>query len=176
MHRTIFIILITLLLGSACSENRTAAQSAPFEPDRFLVESIQVATSNVELGRSASQRARKPETKQLGLELAAGQAKLRDVLLQIAKKKGVAPPAQLQERQLALRDNLSTLPGQVFDRGYSLAMTQELDTLAARFERAAASNDADFASLRAEVSQLRASQDRAQKVLDDLGGSPFHVQ
>lgn len=175
MNRIIPFVLLTLLFTTACREKRQAAPP-PFDPDRFVVEAIQIASSNADLGRFAAQRARTTQARQLGTELATGQQALRESLLQVARKRGIAVPAQLQERQLALRDNLSIMPGMVFDRGYSLAMTQELDRLARRFESAAATKDADFVPLASQVAALRSEKARAQSVLDSVGGSPFHVQ
>ena len=165
--------IVAIVLVAACTNRKSEAK--PFDRERFLVESIQVTQSNAELGAVAARRAWAPVTRQLGETMRADQQKLHGELLALAAKRGVKPPAPVMDRHVALRENLATLPGQVFDRGYALAMVQELEKLERDAAAAGASDDAELArlgtSLRPRLETLR---NQAQEVLDRNGGSPFH--
>ena len=102
------------------------------------------------------------------------QSRLLHQLESIARKKNVSIPDQPLEKAVALRENLVTLPGQVFDRAYTLAMVQDLTLLTAQYKTAATWNDADISAVaRDTLPGLQVRLDAANALLKRLGGSPF---
>jgi hypothetical protein len=171
MRVSAWFLMAVLSLSAGCTQKKTAV--APFDGSKFVIEMMQITQSNAELGRMATTRAWAPVTRQLGSNLAPAQAKMHSRLAAIASQRHIEE-VPVQSRHVALRQNLDLLPGQVFDRGYALAMTQELGTLRRRCAAAAASDDAELARLAKELDpQLEQQQAQAQQVLDRNGGSPF---
>ncbi len=172
MRFRVWILVAALLMPAACRQKQQSA--GPFDGSRFVVEAMQITQSNAELGRTAARRAWAPVTRQLGGSLAGGQARIHGQLAAVAARRHIVVDSALQTRHRALAENLAILPGQVFDRGYALAMTQELATLRRRCATAAASDDAELATLARSLDpQFAAQQVQAQQALDRNGGSPF---
>jgi predicted outer membrane protein len=99
---------------------------------------------------------------------------LQRALSLIAQRKHLGVPTTIEARKVALRENLDILPGDVFDRGYALAMLQDLNRLSADFAQAARSNDRELAQLaRQYLPRINEQRELASRLLNDLGGSPF---
>ena len=170
--RTAAIVLLTVL-AAGCSRNGARA-SETFDAQRFVSTTMQSALANSELGLMAAHRGRRPETRQLGSILHRQQLDLQSALAAIAQRKHLAIPNAIEPRKVALRENLEILPGEVFDRGYALAMVQDLDAMSASFQRAARSGDRDLASFATQnLPRIREQRALAASLLKALGGSPF---
>jgi predicted outer membrane protein len=173
MRRIAVLFLCTAVLGGCAREN-ARSQGPPFDVKKFLTLSLQTTMADADLGGLAAKKGRLAETRQLGAMMQREQEELRRALQAAAQRKGVPPPQAVEEKKRALKDNLLILPGQVFDRGYSLAMVQDLNALIESFRAAAASGDTDLVPLaRQYLPRLAAQQKEATRVLDRLGGSPF---
>jgi predicted outer membrane protein len=163
-----------MVMTAACSSEKKTTTAKPFDANRFVLEALQITRSNSELGGVAAKRAWAPITRQLGATMRADQERLHREFAALAAKRGIVAPEPLMQRHLALRENLAQLPGQVFDRGYTLAMVQELQKLQRDAERAKKLNDGELSQLAASVQpRLAALEKQAQTVLDRNGGSPF---
>jgi predicted outer membrane protein len=97
---------------------------------------------------------------------------MRGDLASVAQRRKIVLPKGIEERKLALRDNLSGLPGRIFDEGYAVAMVQDtrsmLKTLDARVD------DSDVRSIAAKYrDQLEVAQRESNRLLDRLGGPPW---
>ena len=170
--RGIARVILAALLLAACHRR---ASGPPFDPNAFIATTANIATSDVDLGDYAGRRARLPETKQLGAAVAAEQRALLGQLAPLAQRRKVAMPAALEDRRAALHQNLSILPGQVFDRSWALAMVQDYDALLAGLGAASRSDD-DVRAFAARVRPVIAARRKALgALLDHLGGSPFNV-
>jgi predicted outer membrane protein len=158
---------------TGCARDSARASTA-FDSSKFVATALQISTADVDLGAVAAKRGRLPETRALGAMLLREQSELKSALTALAQRKKVAPPEELAQKQLARRDNLETLAGQVFDRGYSLGMVQDLNALIASFEKAEKSDDPELAALAKQyLPRLSEQRKAASRVLDQLGGSPF---
>lgn len=163
------------LLAAACSRGE-AANDPPFDAKGFLVTTTSLARSDVDLGGLAVRKARLPETRQLAAALSGEQRALLAALAPIAQRRGIAMPAVLEDRRAALHQNLSILPGQVFDRGWVLAMVQDYDALLRGLADASHSGDEDLRALVGRVQPtVAARRNAAGDLLAKLGGSPFNV-
>jgi predicted outer membrane protein len=171
--RFVLALLLASSVATACARD-TARASTAFDSSKFVATALQISTADVDLGAIAAKRGRLPETRALGAMLLREQTELKSVLTAIAQRKKVAPPEELAQKQLARRDNLETLPGQVFDRGYSLGMVQDLNALIAGFQKAERSDDTELAALAKQyLPRLVEQRKAASRLLDRLGGSPF---
>lgn len=170
-------VLVVVVLGLsffACAREHAKADAPRFNDRQFFTFVLLTTRADAELAATASKRGRHPETRLLGDTLHHQQQQMYDALAALAQKRHVAVPQGIEERKVALKDNLATLPGQVFDRGYNLAMLQDLRRLRTSLQGAAASNDAELAAYAQQflpgVQQL---EERAGKALEAAGGSPF---
>lgn len=100
-------------------------------------------------------------------------AALRADLASLAQRRNLPAPAGPAEKQVALRENLDILPGQVFDRGYSLAMIQDLTGTISALD-AAASHDRELGEVGTRhKTSLTEQLKLATAALERVGGSPF---
>jgi putative membrane protein len=111
----------------------TTAQSANEQRTRgdgsdqdFLKKAVIANLAEIELGRLAAQKAQNPEVKQFAQMMVDGHTKALDELKQLAQRSGGAElPATLDEKHQDLKQKLSGLSGEEFDREYMEAMIDE---------------------------------------------------
>jgi len=164
------------LLAAACHRGEAAKQVPPFDANAFIVATANLARSDVDLGDLALRKARLPETRQLAAIVAVEQRTLLAALAALAQRRKIALPAVLEDRRAALHQNLSILPGQVFDRSWALAMMQDYDVILRGLGDAAKSGDDDLRAFAARVQPtISARRADAGALLARLGGSPFNV-
>jgi predicted outer membrane protein len=178
MRNAIGILTIALAIATsaACSQQQQAPKkaAAPFDPKQFVTETVLIARSNAELGAMAAKKGRLDETRQFGTRMQQEHEELRAAFTAIAERKSIAVPPGIEQKKVALRDNLTILPGQVFDRGYTLAMVQDLRTMSRQMQKASASGDPALVQLSRHYLPLLQEQEMsASAVLKRLGGSPF---
>lgn len=167
------ILLMLVAMATACSRG-TAGQSNAFNAPLTVTASLQTLISDEQLGELAARRGRIPETRQLGAAIHRNAAAMRADLAAIAARRRLAPAPPLAEKQVALRDNLDTLPGRIFDEGYALAMIQDQNALEQAFDRIARSDDPELKQFAERYRSTVAGQrDQSNAVLELLGGSPF---
>jgi predicted outer membrane protein len=141
-------------------------------PQSFIVSAYLAAAGDADVCALAARQARLPETRTLGAATYRTLAALRNDLVAAAQRKGIALPKGMEEKKLALRDNLSQLPGRIFDQGYSLAMVQDTRSMLELFN--AHINDADVQNIITKYrAQLQEHQREASRVLNELGGPPW---
>jgi predicted outer membrane protein len=138
----------------------------------FLTWALQTSMSDADLGTIASRRAHESQTRVLAQQMARDNAALHSELVVIAQQHGIAAPSQLEERRRALKENLLILPGEVFDRGFTLAVAQDSALMLRGFDRT--SSDPAIKQLAARYRPLIAQQRKTStEILDSMGGSPF---
>ena len=95
--------------------------------------------AEVELGKLAQQNGHSPDVKSFGAPIAATDVTLSatDQLTNIAKDRGVRLPQVLGAEHLAMRDRLTKLQGEAFDRAYVKTMVADHDKDMKEFRRAA---------------------------------------
>ena len=108
------------------------------DQDREFVNTA--ATGNlaeIELGRVAAQRAARPSVRSFGERMVTDHGRSNAELTSLARSKGIEVPTALEPSQQAVRDRLSALSGNDFDRAYMSEMVRDHTEDIALFERAA---------------------------------------
>ena len=146
------VVLFFFLLASCHRSERAPAVSTP---QSFIVSAYLAASGDAEV-----------------CALATGQTHLRADLIAAARRKNVALPQGMEEKKLALLDNLSHLYGRLFDQGYALAMVQDTRAMLQLFN--ARVDDPDVRNI---ITKYRARLERHQRdasqLLNQLGGPPW---
>ena len=113
-------------LGAALTLGGSALQGKPkpvrVEERTFLQDAALDDMLEVRLGELALQRTERPDVAHLAKQLVAEHAEEGAALAQLAKKKGVALPPNLDPARQAVLDRLGELHGEAFDRGYVVSM------------------------------------------------------
>jgi len=116
------------------------------EQDReFVNKAATGGLAEVELGRIAAQRAARPSVRSFGERMVTDHGRGNAELATLARSKGIEVPTALEPSQQAMRDRLSGLSGNDFDRDYMSEMVRDHTEDIALFERAAeTSTDPDL--------------------------------
>ena len=116
------------------------------EQDReFVNKAATGGLAEVELGRIAAQRAARPSVRSFGERMVTDHGRSSEQLASLARSKGIEVPTALEPSQQAMRDRLSGLSGNDFDRDYMSEMVRDHTEDIALFERAAeTSTDPDL--------------------------------
>lgn len=176
MQRALAVITMVLALVQCTREQKADAKPA-FDQKQFFTFVLLTARADAQLAVTAAKRGREPETRAFGTALQRQQQQMYDALMPLAQSRHVAIPAGIEERKAALRDNLAILPGQVFDRGYNLAMLQDLRRLRTALQGATAQQDAQLAAYAKQfLPEVQQMEDAAGKALQASGGSPFQFE
>lgn len=167
------IAFVALLMSCNRFGGGHSRQAPAFNSSAVLTSALQSAMSNESLGKLAARKGRLPETRQLGESMEREAAALHADLASLAQRRKLPTPSGPAEKQVALRENLDILPGQVFDRGYSLAMVQDLTATMTTLD-GAASHDRELADVGARHKAALSEQLKlASAALERVGGSPF---
>jgi putative membrane protein len=89
----------------------------------------------VELGKLASEKASSQEVKNFGQRMVDDHSKANEELKQIASSKGVKLPDNLSAKDKMLKERLSKLNGESFDRAYMQNMVKDHKKDVADFNR-----------------------------------------
>ena len=167
-------LIVVMLLAVACSRHESSAR--PPDPSvvtrNFLTWALQTSMSDADLGTLAARGAYDPETRALGKQIARDASALHSELVLVAQQHGITAPTQVDEQRRALKENLLILPGQVFDRGFTLAMAQDSAFMLRGFDRTA--SDPAIKQLAVRYRPIIAQQRKTStQILDRIGGSPF---
>jgi len=107
---------------SASSAGSSQLSSAD---QNFVKKAAQGGMAEVELGKLATQKASSDDVKKFGQRMVDDHTKANDQLKQIAQNKGVSLPTDLNAKDQALKDRLSKLDGEQFDRAYMKNMVRD---------------------------------------------------
>ena len=150
---------------AGCSRGSHPAAGQAASPESLITFAYLAAAGDADVCALATRQARLPETRDLAAALQRTVEGVRGDLAAAAQRRGIALPKRIEEKKLALRDNLSILPGRIFDQGYALAMVQDTRTLLQI-------KDPDNI-LGKYQEQLRSAERDAGHVLDLAGGAPW---
>jgi putative membrane protein len=101
----------------------------------FVKHAAQGGMAEVELGKLATERAENADVKQFAQRMVDDHSKANDELKQLAGKKSLDVPKDMNAEQKATMSRLSKLSGASFDREYMKAMTKDHDHDVAMFQR-----------------------------------------
>ena len=152
--------------GSMSNSAQGKSSSVPAKDMQFLKKAAQGGMAEVQLGELAQQKAESNDVKQFGKMMADDHGKANDQLKSVAEQKGVTLPTDLSAKDKALKDRLSKLSGEAFDKAYMQHMVTDHKKDVAEFKREskmAKDNDVkNFASQ--TLPTLEKHLDRAQQV------------
>jgi putative membrane protein len=160
--------------GSAAAKPAQAAQPGAAKgasPDAaFAREAAIGGMAEVELGNLAKEKAASNDVKQFGDRMVTDHSKANDELKQWAQQKSVTLPAKLDAKHQALRDKLSKLSGDAFDKAYMREMVSDHQHDVAAFRRESTSGkDSDLKAWAGKTlptlqEHMKLAQDTATKV------------
>ncbi len=124
--------------GDESKPNAQQSSAKLSSADRqFVTKAAQGGMAEVELGQLAAQKAQNPQVKEFGQKMVDDHSKANDQLKQIASQEGVTLPTGLDAKDQALKDKLSKLSGDQFDRMYMQHMVQDHKKDVADFQKEA---------------------------------------
>jgi putative membrane protein len=124
--------------AGGASENSASGKLNAMDK-QFVMKAAQGGMAEVELGQLATSNAESQEVKDFGQRMVTDHSKANDQLKQVAEQKGVTLPADLPAKEKALKDHLSKLKGEQFDRAYMQHMVMDHKKDVAEFKKASAS-------------------------------------
>jgi putative membrane protein len=131
--------------GSGSSQLSAADQS-------FVKKAAQGGLAEVELGKLATEKASSDDVKKFGQRMVDDHTKANDQLKQIAGNKGVSLPTDLDAKDQALKDRLSKLDGEQFDRAYMKNMVRDHTKDVSEFRKeSTAAKDSDIKSFASQT-------------------------
>jgi putative membrane protein len=138
---SMFLVAPALLLQPVIAEEaRTPASTTEnvAESDhKFVTKALEGGMAEVKLGKLASEKGSREDVKKFGQRMVDDHGKAGAELQSIAKKKGIAVPAQLSAKDSKRYDKLSKLGGDDFDKAYIDEMVEDHKHDVDEFEKAA---------------------------------------
>jgi putative membrane protein len=136
-------IAVVMAPGAAMSANplhraKNAITGKAPSDATFIKEAAQGGMAEVELGRLGVERAESPDVRQFAQRMVDDHSKANDELMEIASKKGVAVPKDLDPKHKAAKDRLSKLSGRDFDRAFMRDMMSDHDHDVTAFQKQSA--------------------------------------
>jgi putative membrane protein len=101
----------------------------------FVKKAAAGGMAEVELGKLATEKASSDDVKKFGQRMVEDHSKANDQLKQLASQKGVNLPSDLEAKDKALKDRLSKLSGEQFDRAYMKNMVRDHTKDVAEFRK-----------------------------------------
>jgi putative membrane protein len=93
----------------------------------FIKNAAMGGMTEVELGKIAEQKAHSPDVKSFGARMVHDHSRANEQLATIAKKRGAAVPQQLDTEHTQMRERLTKMQGEAFDRSYIRMMVVDHD-------------------------------------------------
>jgi predicted outer membrane protein len=105
------------------------------DSETFLKRAAAGSMGEVELGRWALERSRSDSVKKFAQHMVSEHTNLNKDLESLADRFGMTLPAPMSKEQTALKDKLSKLEGNAFDREFMRGMITDHEAMVADFER-----------------------------------------
>ena len=129
MRQIVLVSVITLATSIAPVFARGGKQNTTFckaqSDQTFVMNAVRGGMAEVELGKLASEKAASDSVKKFGQRMVDDHSKANDELKSLAQNKNITLPSDLSAKDKALRDRLSKLSGESFDRAYMQAMVAD---------------------------------------------------
>jgi putative membrane protein len=127
----VYVLSLTPVFGAEMAKG----EKTPGEDADFVREAALGGMMEVQLGKTAQDKAAKPQVKEFGRHMQTDHSKANDELKKIAAKKGIKLPTALEGKPKATFDRLAKLKGDEFDREYMKAMVDDHKQDIEKFER-----------------------------------------
>jgi len=142
-----------------------AAGAKPFDKEQFIKDAAKGGVAEVNMGQLGTQKGQDPAVKELGKRLVADHSKANAQLKEIAQKCGITLSSEVDAKQQKMVDHLNSLSGAEFDKAFAMHMVKDHKKDIAKFEKAAASDDADVAAFaKATLPTLKEHLQMAEKL------------
>jgi len=122
-------------MSGATSASSNGSSQLSAADKKFVMEAAQGGEAEVELGQLATQNAQSDDVKKFGQRMVDDHSKANDQLKQLAQQKGVAVPSEPAAKDKALKDKLSNLKGDQFDKMYMSHMVMDHKKDVAEFKK-----------------------------------------
>jgi putative membrane protein len=109
------------------------------QDEQFIQTAGQAGMTEVKLGELASQKASSAQVKEFGAMMVKDHGKANQELQELAGKKGVTLPSELDAKYRGKVDKLSKLSGEAFDKEYASDMVSDHKKAVSDFEKASKS-------------------------------------
>ncbi len=119
------------------SSDRMKSDMTASSDQQFMMKAAQGGMAEVELGKLAKDHASSQAVKNFGQQMSDDHGKANDELKDLASKKNVTLPAEVNAEDRATMDRLSKLNGKAFDRAYMRDMVTDHKKDVAEFEKEA---------------------------------------
>ncbi len=166
-------IAALLLLACARDGGRTNGSAPPFNANAFITSTMQNAAADADIAVLATKRGWLPETRELGAMIDRAQSEMRADLARLAQRRKLAIPAVMEEKKVALKENLQILLPLTFDRAYAFAMLQALNTTLRNFDVAGRSDDGELRQFVHRWRDRLVEQQRAAHAVVKRIGTPW---
>lgn len=119
------------------SADRMKSGTSGSADQQFMMKAAQGGMAEVELGKLAKDHASSDAVKTFGQQMVDDHSKANDELKDLASKKGVSLPAEVNSKDKATMDRLSKLNGAAFDAAYMRDMVADHKKDVAEFQKEA---------------------------------------
>lgn len=163
---------------SGASNSNSGAPKWSTGDQKFVKEAAQGGMAEVELGQLAVAKGSSADVKAFGQRMVDDHTQASDKLKQLASKKGIQLPSNLDAKDRATKLRLSKLSGEQFDKAYMQDMVQDHKKDVAAFEQESNSGaDADIKNFARQTlptleSHLKAAETIAPKVMGASENTP----
>jgi putative membrane protein len=161
--------------SSASSSDSASSSSAQLSAadKKFVNEAAEGGMTEVQLGQLAADKASSPDVKQFGQRMVDDHSKANDQLKSLAQQKGVTLPTDLDAKDKAMKDKLSGLSGDQFDKMYMQHMVTDHKKDVAEFKKESTSaKDSDVKNWASQtLPTLQDHLKQAQEVNGKVAGS-----
>jgi putative membrane protein len=137
MKRILVTIVVATALVVVQAHTARAQTSLPAPDQEFVVAAARDGIAEVEMGRLASQRAAADPVRQFAQRMVTDHGAANQELLQLAQRKSVTLPQEMDAAHRAAMDRLATLSGAAFDQAYMSEMMRDHQQAVALFSRQA---------------------------------------
>lgn len=115
-------------------EARPTGTAGTDDAQQFVNDLAAGNMSEIELGKLVQEKATSPEMKSFGERLVRDHSTALDALKEAASQMNLQVPAMVTEKHRELRDRLSMLSGNEFDRAFMSAMVEAHETTVEKLE------------------------------------------
>jgi putative membrane protein len=137
---------------SAKSSSTSASGQLGAADKKFVMNAAKGGMMEVELGKVAAEKASSPDVKQFGQRMVDDHSKANDQLKTLAEQKGVTLPTDLDAKDKAMKDKMSGLSGEQFDKMYMQHMVMDHKKDVAEFKKESTSaKDSDLKNWAAQT-------------------------
>lgn len=114
----------------------TQAAMKAVTPEKFASQAAVISKAEIELGRLAMQRSQDANVRKFAQRMVEDHQAAEAKLEKIAAQENITLPQSLDAEHQALKQKLSKLDGEAFDRAYAMEMEKGHDEAVALFESA----------------------------------------